>query len=92
MTERRSQNLDSEEHGLNINLTERTSNMSGESKDEEDEDTPRACVHTPKEAHHHTCVEKRASELSAEEAVTGEPYGSPKRLRSKSSKEQCTIQ
>jgi hypothetical protein len=84
-------NLDLEEHDVNISLTERTSNISGGSKDEEDEDTPRACAHTPKEANH-TSVEKRASEVSAEEAATGEPYGSPKRLRSKSSKEQCTIQ
>jgi len=87
----RNLSLDSEGREINISLTERTSNMSERSKSEDGEQLESA---VQKEKVHSTPVEKRASEVSAEEQALAEPNGSPKRLRSKAKadKEQCTIQ
>lgn len=84
----RRMSLDSSEAELNYSLTERTSNHKSGEIEDQDEESPDS-AQSQKEIH--SPVEKRASELSADE-VEAESNGSPKRLRSKASKEQCTIQ
>lgn len=72
---------------LNATLTERTSNISGGTHDDDeqshDASTP---AQSPMSA-----PEKRAPEVNADETLD-KRIGSPKRLRSKKSKENCTIQ
>lgn len=60
--------------------------MSGGTHEDDESRDASTPVQSPMSAH-----EKRAPEVSAEETLD-KPVGSPKRLRSKKNKEQCTIQ
>lgn len=86
MTESSRNMSEGSETDLQFSLTERTSNMSGGTHDEDSESASTA-AQSPTMA----APEKRAPEVSAEETLE-KPVTSPKRRRSKKGKEQCTIQ